>query len=607
MWWQTERLLGFFGSSSSNRGAPGGVPPSSVAEVASLGLGFNPTALAHGKGPWFVIDPAASGRQRWDVLMAALILYSVIVIPYRICFEVDASGWLLVVDILVDVAFGVDIAVNFLTAFRRPDGSLVVQPRAIAKNYVRGYFAVDLLSTLPVDQVVAALTQSDTAAFRFIKLIRAVRLFRLLKLVRLFKLHRVVGQVESSLCVSPAVLRLGRLFFQVSFIAHLMSCFWFYVSILDDSSGADWWSTIGIERGDTYNQYVAALYFSFATMSTVGYGDILPVTTPERLYVIFAMFVGATVFGYVVGAVAALVSQLDAARQRAKGRLGTVKAWLQEQEVSLDVRRKVLRHFNFVMDCQTAMDEAALLAAVPPSLRADVVLYVHRGTVSTFSLLEGITPIALSSIVAAFAPALLPAGETIFRAREAGRVAYFITKGSVVLHRYGTVDDTASEAGHRRRSGQAASMRVIAEEGEGEGGATPTTVLDSDDDMAPSTARHTRWKSSTRVAPNDAPAGTSVVGEGNVVGEIAVLTPCRYNARATASRPCNALSLSRSDFLENLRLFPASLSVLEQRLFETWARRHGPSLHLLSRSAPVQVTTLEQLHSYTRRHGHGHP
>lgn len=36
-------------------------------------------------------------------------------------------------------------------------------------------------------------------------------------------------------------------------------------------------------------------------MTTVGYGDVRPHTTAERVYCIFVMFLGATAFGYIIG------------------------------------------------------------------------------------------------------------------------------------------------------------------------------------------------------------------------------------------------------------------------------------------------------------------
>ena len=47
-----------------------------------------------------------------------------------------------------------------------------------------------------------------------------------------------------------------------------------------------------------FSKYTYALYFSVATMITVGYGDIHPVNSYEASFITIAMFVSCGVFAY---------------------------------------------------------------------------------------------------------------------------------------------------------------------------------------------------------------------------------------------------------------------------------------------------------------------
>lgn len=54
------------------------------------------------------------------------------------------------------------------------------------------------------------------------------------------------------------------------------------------------------------NLYLSSLYFSIETMTSVGYGDLIPQTDRERAYTIVMIMIGAITYSYII---ASMVSQ----------------------------------------------------------------------------------------------------------------------------------------------------------------------------------------------------------------------------------------------------------------------------------------------------------
>ncbi|EGB12308.1 hypothetical protein AURANDRAFT_9605, partial [Aureococcus anophagefferens] len=54
-------------------------------------------------------------------------------------------------------------------------------------------------------------------------------------------------------------------------------------------------------------RYLAAMYWAFTTMTTVGYGDITPAGDMERIYAIFAMLMGVSFYSYIIASVSSMV------------------------------------------------------------------------------------------------------------------------------------------------------------------------------------------------------------------------------------------------------------------------------------------------------------
>lgn len=59
------------------------------------------------------------------------------------------------------------------------------------------------------------------------------------------------------------------------------------------------------------------MYWTFATVSTTGFGDIVPVSNRERIYSMGSMLLGLTVFSYFITSVSNIVGIINAKTVRA--------------------------------------------------------------------------------------------------------------------------------------------------------------------------------------------------------------------------------------------------------------------------------------------------
>jgi voltage-gated potassium channel len=74
----------------------------------------------------------------------------------------------------------------------------------------------------------------------------------------------------------------------------------------------------GFERnqGGTIDDYGTAIWWAFATMTTVGYGDAYPITTEGRAVAIFLMIIGVSFFGWITANVAAFLVEFGGKTDR---------------------------------------------------------------------------------------------------------------------------------------------------------------------------------------------------------------------------------------------------------------------------------------------------
>ena len=312
--------------------------------------------------PAWVLQPRSSFKVGWDVFVATLILYCVVAFPFFVGFSVTPDQPLAIFNYVVDCFFGVDIVLNFMTAYTdKETNRLVFDWKLIGLRYGRSWLGVDLVSTVPFDLFLGG-TES-------IALLRILRLARLLKLLRLFRLVRLTKNLEflqETLSINPSTTRVVSLFLRILYLAHLIACAWFYICSEQKASlhhlrfvDQPLFRVQGpggqtIHQAPHGQQYLACLYFTLVTMFGVGSGDFLARTTLERGMCVVLMLIGSMSVGLIIGSIAATV---DVRHAKYSERLTQVKQYLRDRRFPLALQRKIKRYFHYFLDRKSVFDE----------------------------------------------------------------------------------------------------------------------------------------------------------------------------------------------------------------------------------------------------------
>lgn len=106
------------------------------------------------KLPGCLISPTSLFKIYWNMLMLVLIIFMAIIIPLRISFEETTPISWVIIDSVFDAIFTVDIVLNFLTAYEDENGMLIIDKKKIAKNYIKAWLLIDLVSSIPISLII---------------------------------------------------------------------------------------------------------------------------------------------------------------------------------------------------------------------------------------------------------------------------------------------------------------------------------------------------------------------------------------------------------------------------------------------------------------------
>jgi len=214
--------------------------------------------------------------------------------------------------------FLVDMILCFMTTFTDPYKQTdVTCHKRIAKNYLAFWFTIDLLSVLPFDAILDGNANANSLVrmARIGKMYKIVRLFRLVKVLKMIKSNRkLVHHFSEHMKINNGTERL--LMFSGLFVIfiHVFSCLFVMLAQMEADLSPERWTdgcdNFG-EDNKEFELYLCSCYYIMTTVSTVGYGDISPVNSIERIFGMILQFLGVISFTFVSGALASILQSHD--------------------------------------------------------------------------------------------------------------------------------------------------------------------------------------------------------------------------------------------------------------------------------------------------------
>jgi len=411
----------------------------------------------------FLFHPMEEICVRWNVLVMILMTYLLIAVPFGVCFEVNVeqNHPFEIANLIVDIFLLLDIILTFNTGLIEGD-EYISDRRLIAKHYLKGWFTLDVLTSIPFNRIIQATMRKDNDLpffLSFITFLRILKVLRLVKLLRIMKLYESFRQWESLNENSVTlVFRLSKFLMIMFLMSHISACVFmgitmFYIpddgraGILTHASmdfeypfehiefnPSSWIVEKGFDGFGRGRTYLITLYWAFTTLTTVGYGDITAFLPLEIAWTILVMILGTSLFGYIIGNVASVMTHEDETSVLIKNKIKSVMAYMRYRNFPTELANKIKRHYEFSWKRSQVYNEEEIISELPATVQMEVALYIHRETIMKVPFLRELGDDVIPMLVLKLKPILASPRDVIIKEDYFGKEMYFVAEGKLKMY-----------------------------------------------------------------------------------------------------------------------------------------------------------------------------
>ncbi|OQR71013.1 potassium/sodium hyperpolarization-activated cyclic nucleotide-gated channel 4-like, partial [Tropilaelaps mercedesae] len=377
----------------------------------------------------------------WDLCMLTLLVANLIVLPVAISFfNDDLSARWIAFNCLSDTIFLLDIVVNFRTGIMNQDNSeqVILEPKEIAHHYIRSWFFLDLVSSIPLDYIFLIFIQdyqdvnTYLQAGRALRILRFAKMLSLLRLLRLSRLVRYVNQWEEVyfLNMASVFMKIINLICMMLLIGHWSGCLQFLVPMLQGFPNNSWVTINDLVKKDWFEQYSWALFKAMSHMLCIGYGRFPPQSVTDMWLTLLSMISGATCYALFLGHTTNLIQSLDSSRRHYREKLKQVEEYMAYRKLPRDLRQRIADYFEHRYQGKF-FNEDDILNELSERLHEDVVNYNCRSLVASVPFFANADPDFVSDVVTKLKYEVYQPGDLIIKEGTIGTKMYFIQEGIV--------------------------------------------------------------------------------------------------------------------------------------------------------------------------------
>ena len=340
----------------------------------------------------FYVDPKSNFKFYFDLMIFLLTLYNVIVPPLMMGFYPFQDHILyqsyLVVNIFGDVFYLIDLILGFITAYFDIEEHFITKKSLITINYLMSWFIIDLISSIPYTTIFTIFNFIQKHYYKNLKqkynLIELVQLLPIVKNLKIYKNNEFYNKFKRFLYHYTILYKwfnTANFLFLFFIYTHILACIFVFLSYLENPSWISNQNLIDSSKGEIY---IASFYYVFATVFTVGYGDIVSVNIYERVFNLILLIVGIVAYSFSISTLINYVQNEDHKTKDYNSKMDILnQIKVTHEKMPKSLYDKIARFLYYRLK-HVERDKNEIIDNLPIGLRTKLIMEMYKPIIENF-------------------------------------------------------------------------------------------------------------------------------------------------------------------------------------------------------------------------------
>jgi len=338
-----------------------------------------------------------------DIFLFISIFYILFNIPLLMakadcfCSEESKSNKLLLY--FIDILYIVDFCISFFRAYYNFELKLIKKTKKIILHYLKTDGVFDFLESIPIyslSKYLCTINEEVNYCFKY-NMSNSLIALKIMANIKIIKIFKIINKQRNTTFYYILDLFSENYFFE-KFLNNLIDfsiiflAFHFFICLnifLAKQTYPNWLITNNIQDQTLLFNYITSCYSLVETLTTVGYGDIICQSMPERIFQIFFLGVGVIAYSYIISSFGNLIKNESQSSIKYSNNMKIL------EEIRIDypnmpfkLYNKIYNHIESRNLAEKKLDVNVLTNSLPFNLRNVLLLLMYESCIKNFKLFK---------------------------------------------------------------------------------------------------------------------------------------------------------------------------------------------------------------------------